>query len=237
MTRRTPLFIVCSPQPRAGVTTTARLLTDFFLASGVTIEGFDTDPHEPTYADLFPGVARIIDATDIKGQIALFDRLLANDGIPKIVDVWRRSYERFFATVKEIGFFEEAQRHGVEPVILFHASDCAASLDAARALASVWPQTPLFVVNNEGAAPLGPAAPDILTLYPAAGKFVVPTLEAPVQRALEDPELSLTRFLQDPPTDMSLVVRAALKAWIAPVFTQFRSYELRQELESSDLLR
>jgi hypothetical protein len=37
--------------------------------------------------------------------------------------------------------------------------------------------------------------------------------------------------------DMSIVVRAALKAWIGPVFTQFQSFELRQRLESSAYLQ
>jgi hypothetical protein len=36
---------------------------------------------------------------------------------------------------------------------------------------------------------------------------------------------------------MSIVVRAALKSWIVPIFTQFKSFELRRDLESSDYLR
>jgi hypothetical protein len=237
MTCPTRLFIACSPHPRVGVTTTARLFTDYFISSHIPVEGFDTDPHEPAYAELFPRQAHVIDISEIKGQISLFDRLLVDDGVPKVIDVWRRSYERFFATVKEIGFFEEARGRNVEPVLLFHADEQPATLAAAQALAAAWPEAPLFVVSNEGAAPLGREAPDILARYPASGKFVIPALETPVQRALEDPHLSLTGFLQAPPGDMSLVVRAALKSWIAPIFTQLRSQELRRELGSSDLLR
>ena len=36
---------------------------------------------------------------------------------------------------------------------------------------------------------------------------------------------------------MSIVVRAALKAWIAPIFTQFQSFELRLELEGAEFLK
>ena len=98
-------------------------------------------------------------------------------------------------------------------------------------------QLPMVVVHNEGARPLGPEAADILRRYPAKHKFVVSALPGPVANILDDPSLSLWRFLHAPPTNMSIVVRAALKSWIVPIFTQFKSFELRRDLESSDYLR
>ena len=236
MRRRTLVFIVCSPHPRAGVTTTARLLTDFFLSRQSPVEGFDTDPHEPAYGELFPEHARIVDASDIKGQISLFDRLLVADGTPKIVDVWHRSFERFFKTVHEIGFLEEARRHGVEPIVLFQAEAASTALAAALALNATWPDLWMIAVHNEGVAPLGESAPEILYSYPARGKFVIPPLEPPIAKMLDDPRLSLSRFLLAPPSDMSIVARAAFKNWLHQVFTQFQSFELRLELDSSAYL-
>ena len=67
------VFIVCSASPRAGVSTTARLLTDYRLFSGAPVTGFDTDPRDPHYGALFPDLVRTVDIGDIKGQIALFD--------------------------------------------------------------------------------------------------------------------------------------------------------------------
>jgi hypothetical protein len=237
MRRRTFVFIVCAPHARAGVSTTARLLTDFYLSRHVPVEGFDTDPHEPRYGELFPQHVRVVDAADIKGQISLFDRLLVHDEAPKIVDVWHRSFERFFATVKDIGFIEEARRHGVEPILLFNADATESSLASALGLHASWRDLSMIVVHNEGARPLGAHPQDILSRFPARGKFVIPALESPVAQILDDPTLSLTRFLLAPPSDMSLVVRAALKSWLLPIFTQFRSFELRLELESTDFLR
>jgi len=46
-----------------------------------------------------------------------------------------------------------------------------------------------------------------------------------VVNILDDPSLSLWRFLQAPPTNISIVVRAALKSWIVPIFTQFKSFD------------
>ncbi|MBY6240281.1 hypothetical protein [Methylosinus sp. Sm6] len=237
MRRRSFVFVACSPHPRTGVSTTARLLTDFHLSRHAPVEGFDTDPHASRYAELFPAHVRAVDAADIKGQISLFDRLLVNDETPKIVDVWSRSYDRFFGTVREIGFVEEARRNGVEPVILFHVDPSQTSLARAHALHAAWSDVAMVVVNNEGASPLGAAAHEILAHYPASRKFVIAPLDAAVARSLESPELSLSGFLVAPPPAMSIVVRAALKAWLAPIFTQFRSFELRQQLNGAEFLR
>jgi hypothetical protein len=237
MTRRTLVFIACSPHARTGVTTTARLLTDYHLSRHVPVEGFDTDPRDPRYAELFPHCARVVDAADIRGQISLFDRLLVHDEIPKIVDVWHRSYAQFFATVREIGFIEEARRHGVEPIVLFQADESESAYAKALELTASWRDLWMIVVHNEGAAPLGERARELLPRYPARGKFVIAPLERPIAKVLDDPALSLSRFLLAPPADMSIVVRAALKAWILPVFTQFQSFELRLTLESSSFLR
>jgi len=73
--------------------------------------------------------------------------------------------------------------------------------------------------------------------FAARGKFVIPRLEAPIARTLDDIDLSLSRFLVEQPPNMSIVVRAALKAWILPIFTQFQSFELRRDLQSSECLR
>jgi hypothetical protein len=237
MAARTLVFIVCSPHARAGVTTTARLLTDFFLSQGSPVEGFDTDPHEPRYATLFPDIVRTIDIADIKGQISLFDRLLVHDETPKIVDVWHRSFDRFFSTVREIGFFEEARRKGVEPIIVYQVDGTAFALAKAMALSASWKDLWMISVQNEGAAPLDEAPPDLLLRYPARGKFVIPPLDAPIARRLDNDDISLAGFLVSPPPNMSIVVRAALKSWLQQIFTQFQSFELRLNLESSDYLR
>ena len=231
------VFIVCSSSARAGVSTTARLLTDYRLFSRKPIVGFDTDPHEPRYGVFFPDLVTTVDVGDIKGQIALFDNLLERDGTTKIVDVWHRGFQRFFATVQDIGFVEEASRNGIEPILLFHADATEAALASAQSLNATWPELPMVVVHNEGARPLGPEAADLLRRYPAKHKFVVSALPGPVANILEDPSLSLWRFLRAPPTDMSIVVRAAHKSWIVPIFTQFKTFELRRDLESSDYLR
>jgi len=237
MMRRTLVFFVCSPHSRTGVTTAARLLTDYYLSRNVGVEGFDTNSREPLYALFFPERTRVVDLDEVKGQISLFDRLLVADERPKIVDVWHRSYERLFATIAEIGFLEEARRLGVEPIVLFQTDVTESAANSALVLKTTWPDLTMSVIHNRGASPLGRNALTILARYPTSGKFVIARLEAPMARALDDVDLSLSRFMSKPPPGMSLVVRATLKAWLLPIFTQFQSFELRLELQSSECLR
>lgn len=237
MRRRTLVFFVCSPHSRTGVTTAARLLTDYYLSRNVEPEAFDTDAREPYFAALFPGMSRVVDIGEVRGQISLFDRLLHPDERPKIVDVWHRSYDRLFSTIAEIGFFEEARRLGVEPIVLYQSDASARAASGAISLNTTWPDLWMTVIHNEGSAPLGPTPHDILSRYPTRGKFAISRLEAPIAQALDDFDLSLSEFLRDPPPNMSIVVRAALKAWLTPIFTQFQSFELRLDLESAVFLR
>jgi hypothetical protein len=237
MSRRTLVYFVCSPHSRSGVTTAARLLTDYYLARGASVEGFDMDSREPSYALRFPGISQVVDIRDVKGQISLFDRLLVADDRPKIVDVWSRCYDEFFSTIAEIGFLEEARRAGVEPIVLFQADSSQTAASNARLLNTTWPDLSMTVIHNEGSAPLGPNALQTLSAYPARGKLVIPRLEDPIAKALDDIDLSLSTFLKEPTGPMSIVVRAALKSWLVPIFTQLRSFELRLDLQSSEFLR
>ncbi|HYA80985.1 MAG TPA: hypothetical protein VED87_08655, partial [Methylocystis sp.] len=95
-----------------------------------------------------------------------------------------------------------------------------------------WPDVRLVIVHNEGATQMGVKARDVLAHYPGHGKLAISELHAPVAKALEDPSLSLAEFLHAPPPSMSIVVRAALKVWLVPIFTQLNSFELRLAMES-----
>jgi len=236
MAQRTRVFIACSPHKRTGTTTTARLLTDYFILNGKDFLGFDTDPREPDYGARFPGAVTVVDPVKIEGQVALFDRLLVPDETPKIVDVWHRSYEAFVATIDEIGFMDEARRRSVQPIALFHADPTEASLAAALALDRRWPELSTVIVTNKGAAPLGQDALDILAKFPSSRRFVIGALDAASRELFEAPDFSLSRFLLSPPSDLSLVLRTALRAWIAPIFGQFRTFELQIAMEDARFL-
>ncbi len=236
MQRRTHVFIVCSPRARVGVTTTARLLADYFLNNRRAFVGFDTDPHESPFAERFPAEARVADLAAVKGQISLFDRLLIHDETPKIVDLWSRSWKLFFTMVREIGFIEEARRLGVEPIIVLLVDGSSECLDAANTMLAQWPDLILVAARNEGAAPVLDGERDTLARYPTPRSFEIPALDPVVAQMIERPDVSLSRMLLAPPSDMSIVVRTALRVWMGRAFAQFQSFELRLAMRDTEFL-
>ncbi|MBM3609819.1 MAG: hypothetical protein FJX29_15480, partial [Alphaproteobacteria bacterium] len=165
MRERTFVHIFCSPAYRAGTTTAARLFADYHLVNSRSFLGFDTDPHDSAFARFFPRESQIVELNNIQGQIALFDTLLQPDRIPKIVDVWSRTWRQFTTLAQETGFFAEARRRDVTPVIYYTVVPGETALAGARWIAENWPDVILIAVNNEGAAPLAPHALDILARY------------------------------------------------------------------------
>jgi hypothetical protein len=230
------VYICCSPHKRTGATTTARLLSDYFIANGRNFTGFDTDPQEPDYGARFPQAVALVDAAKVQGQVAMFDRLLVHDETPKIVDVRHRSYDRFLETIDEIGFMDEARTALVQPILLFHADATEESLVASLALARRWPDLCLVIVTNKGAAPLGYDALDILAQFPSPRRFVIGSLDPTSRARLEASDFSLSHFLLTPPSDMSIVIRTGLRAWISPIFAQFQTFEVRMAMEGAQFL-
>ena len=80
---------------------------------------FDLCDEGPQLADYLPKFTTIADINDIRDQMAFFGRLIAEDGGEKIIDLSHRIFKNFFATVQKVGFFEEARRHSIAPLILF----------------------------------------------------------------------------------------------------------------------
>ena len=77
------VFISCSPHGRAGTSTTARLLSDYYLATRRDFIGFDADPHEPDYAPRFGERVASVDIAEVQGQIRMIDRLLVARSRPQ----------------------------------------------------------------------------------------------------------------------------------------------------------
>lgn len=57
--------------------------------------------------------------TDVREQMALFDRLIDDDGVSKVVDLGAKFFSTFFARANRIGLAEEARRRAVALALLF----------------------------------------------------------------------------------------------------------------------
>lgn len=235
MKNRTPVFIICSPFGRVGKTMTARLLSDYFLLSGRTFLGFDTDAHEPTFAARFPHEVVVSDLNTIQGQMALIDPLLVHDEVPKVIDLWHRSMDGFFTLLDHTGFVAEARNLAIEPILLYVAEGSSRSVAIAGRIAGRYPDVQIVIVENEGAVQAQENG-DEFGSYPAGRTFKIAALDPVLRQIIEEPGFSLSRFMLTPPTNMSIVVRAGLREWLWRVFSQFKSFELRMTLDETEHL-
>src|SRR5260370_39623626 len=117
--KTTPLYGVCSPSRCVGTTLVARLLTEFYVVDDRPVAAFDLADEGPQLADYLPEFATIADIGDIRGQMALFDRLIAEKDTPRVIDVSHRAFKNFFTVAQEISFFEESRRRSLQPFIFF----------------------------------------------------------------------------------------------------------------------
>ncbi len=189
---RTPVFIVCSPRPAIGKTLIARLLTEFLLLSRGDVLAFDITLKEPSLVDYLPRLTETADITDTFGKMELMDRVIGNDGVPKVIDLGFHAFDDFFRMCEEIGFTKEGERRGIEPVFVFLGDHHRISVQAYRMLRTTFPTTAIVPVNNEfalqGELPDGFAP---LRMLPVAA--LPPFLRTYIDRT----SFSFTAYLQE----------------------------------------
>jgi hypothetical protein len=228
---RTPIFIVASPRPHVGKTFLARLLVDFLRLNGGKAAAFDLNPSGDALTDYFPDLATACDLSDIKGQMALFDSLVVDNGIGKVVDIGSVSYERFFAIVQEIRFIEEATRRSMEPMILFAADPHRIAVKAYADLRRRFPSVVLVPVFNEATMKGRSLRDQFPFAREAAVPLQIPILAAALKEQIEKSSCSFADLHERPPMRIPSEIAFELRAWTRRTFLQFRELELRLLLE------
>jgi hypothetical protein len=145
----TPVYIICSPRPQVGKTLLARILSEFLLLKYGKVISFDINLKEPSLLEYLPRITETADVINTYGKMQLMDRLIVNDGVAKVIDLGFHAFDEFFKMVEEIGFFKEAARRGVAPVILFMADTDRNSARAHETLRAQIPSSTLVTVDNE----------------------------------------------------------------------------------------
>jgi hypothetical protein len=229
--RWTPILIVASPRPLTGKTFLARLLTDFLRLDDATVRAFDLNPSEDAIADHLPDVAIRADIIEIEGQMALFDALILDDGIGKVVDVGPAVFARFFAILEEIGFIAAARRRAIEPVILFPADPHPTCVKAYADLKRRFPRTTIVPVFNE-AIVKGQKFRDKYPFESGADlPLQIPLLQPGLKLHAERSGYSFVDFHKRLPMAIPIGQAFELRSWTKRVFLEFREFELRLLLE------
>ena len=145
----TAVYIICSPRPRVGKTLLARLLTEYLQAGNRDVVAFDLSSNEPSLLDYLPRQTETAQIRDTFGQMQLMDRLIVNDGVPKVLDIDAAMFDSFFQLFQEIGFLKEASRQGVSPMVMFVLDQDFSSSRAYAMLERTIPPNALVAVSNE----------------------------------------------------------------------------------------
>lgn len=235
MSSRSSVTIVASPRPRVGKTLLARLLADFHLIDGRAVEAFDLGAGDASLRQFLPRQVTVADVADIKGQMAIFDRLIADDGMAKIVDVGHAAFADFFKVMREIGFVDEARRRSIATAVLFMITPDKTSVDAYAGLRRQLAPAALAPVHNEifGSAQYRDKFP------PAGGATAairLPALAAALRRYLERQPFSFADAGTSSPPQIPLEVQIELQRWMRRIFVEFRELELQlllTDLQSS----
>jgi hypothetical protein len=226
MSFRNSITVVASPRPRVGKTLLARLLTDFQLHEGRAVAAFDLNVGEGTLAQFLPEHVTRSAIDDINGQMALFDRLITDDGTNKIVDLGHASFEPFFALANKIGFAEEARNRGIAPAVLYMLTPDRTSVEAYRRLCGRFSETTLAPVHNEI---LGPAQyRDRYGLIGSSTTIVrLPQLAPGLRKYIETPPFSFARSQVVAAPDVPVDVTLEVDRWLRRAFLEFRELDLR----------
>jgi hypothetical protein len=230
MSFRHSVTIVASPRPRVGKTLLTRLLTDFQVHEGRAVAAFDLNAGDGTLAQFAPDLTTVAEIGDIKGQMALFDRLVAEDDAVKIVDLGHARFEEFFALAQQIGFAEEARRRKIAPSVLFMATPDATSVEAYARLRRRLPEIYLTPVHNEllGAAQHRDKYP-LATGGAAQLRFSV--LAPGLRKYIETPPFSFSDERLANARNIPIDTHIELQRWLRKNYAEFRELDLRLLLD------
>jgi hypothetical protein len=105
------IFMASRSLAPSGQGKSVRFLPDAIHLSGSSSSASDVD---------VIGIAST-DISDTRGQMQVFDRLLIDRTITKIVDLGSGPFDLFFAVMEKIDLVTEARRQLIEPIVLFVA--------------------------------------------------------------------------------------------------------------------
>ncbi len=214
--RRTPVYIICSPRPLVGKTLIARLLCEFLLLQRGGVAAFDVSLKEPSLLDFLPRTTETAEIDDTLGKMRLMDRLIVNDDLARVIDLGFHAFDEFFTMASEIGFFKEAARRGVAPLVLFVASNDRAAGRGHAMLRARVPDRTLITVDNEFV--LRGELPDAFS----HGRLIrIAALPAFLRTYIDRVGFSFTAYLRSEQDRSS-----ELHQWVRDNYFSFRELEL-----------
>jgi hypothetical protein len=222
MHRRTPIFIVTSSRPRVGKTLVARALTEYFCVQRRPVAAFDVNPDEFSLIDHLPAYTAAASLADTRGEMALFDQLVLEDEVPKVVDLGHQTFDHFFAVVREIDFASEVRRRAVAPMVLFVADPDERARQGYAMLKDRFPDLPLVSVFNENVPQIMRCRAEFPPTRLGGEPIGIPALTPVVRSVVDRRNFSFVAYVEKTNDTTS-----ELYEWLRRVFISFRELEVR----------
>ena len=222
MQRRTPIFIVTSSRPRVGKTLIARALTEYFCAQNRPVGAFDVNPDEFKLIDHLPAYTAAASLNDTRGEMALFDQLVLEDTVPKVVDLNHQLLDRFFSVIQQIDFMAEVRRRAIAPMVLFVADPDERSRQSYAKLRDRFPDLPLVPVLNESVGRVSAYRAHFPPTRLGGEPVSIPALSPVVRSVVDRQNFSFVGYVQKTNDKTS-----ELYEWMGRVFISFRELEVR----------
>jgi hypothetical protein len=235
MSRQKSITIVCSPRQRVGKTLVARALTEFILADGRAAVAFDVNPNNAALYGFLPRYTARADIETTRGQMALFDELIAEDEVMKVIDLGDQAFEKFFTLLRQIALPEEARRRGIAVIALFIGDPDPRSARSYAELHRALRDMALVPVHNEFVATMQDYMQNFPGAVPGERPVRFPVLSPFLKSVVDRAGFSFDDYRERP-----AATRTELHEWIERVFVEFRELELRlllRELKGSLSLR
>jgi len=222
MHRPTPVFIVTSSRPRVGKTLVARALTEYFCAQHRPVAAFDVNPDEFKLIEHLPAYTAAATLNDTRGEMALFDQLVLEDQVPKVVDLGHQPFERFFSVMQQIGFIAEVRRRAIAPMVLFVADPAERARQGYAFLMERLPELALVPVFNENVPQPARYRANFPSTRRGGEPIGIPALTPVVRSVVDRPNFSFVSYVQSSNDNTS-----ELYQWLGRVFISFRELEVR----------
>jgi hypothetical protein len=199
------IYVIASDQHRNGKTLLARLLVDYLMLDGRDPFVIDTDAPDGPLRSYFPGRTALADFASIKGQMKLFDTILAGPGRDYVVDLPARHTENFFAAERDLSFFSECRKQGFRVFLFFVVDESFTSAKAARDLKRLVAVDLFVPVRNMMVRSAWPEDDGALTM---------PFLPAPVANSIAHKRFSLRGFVQGDVQGLDADMAAVLQSFL-----------------------
>jgi hypothetical protein len=220
--RRTPIFIVTSSRPRLGKTLIARALTEYFLAQSRPVQAFDVNPDDFKLLDHLPAYTAAASISDIHGEMALFDQLVLEDEVPKVLDLGHQLFDRFFALMRQIDFGSELQRRAIAPMVLYLADPDERSRQGYAMLKDRFPDLALVPLFNEVLPQIVRCQENFPPTRLGGDPVFIPALTPVVRSVVDRKNFSFLAYVLKTKDSTS-----ELYQWMARMFVDFRELEVR----------